>query len=237
MTYDWTIKAQGLTKTFGERRALDNIELGVKAGQVLAVLGHNGAGKTTLIKILATIMKPSSGALKFGGMAVKDSAAEIRHLVGVATHESFLYNDLTVYENLAFYCQMYNIKEAKERIHELMAKTGMTPHLYERAGYLSHGMQQRVSVARSLLHRPRILLADEPNSGLDPQAVELVWHTMMNDESTKRTIVFTTTEPEVGLKFGERIIILNEGRIIYDELKSDLDRQLLQQTYEHCMRH
>ena len=80
MIDDWIIKAQGLTKTFGERRALDNIELGVKAGQVLAVLGHNGAGKTTLIKILATIMKPSSGALSLDGMAVKDSAAEIRHL-------------------------------------------------------------------------------------------------------------------------------------------------------------
>ena len=237
MKEDWTIEAEGLTKTFGERRALDNIELNVKAGQVLAVLGHNGAGKTTLIKILATIMKPSSGTINLGGMAIKDNAAEMKGFIGVVTHESFLYNDLTVHENLAFYCQMYNIKEAKERICELIAKMDLTSRLRERAGSLSRGMQQRVSLARSLLHQPRILLVDEPNSGLDPQAVELVWQTMMSDEPTKRTIIFTTTELEVGLKFGERIIILDEGRIIYDELKSDLDRQLLQQTYEHCMRH
>ena len=142
MKDDWIIKAEGLSKTFGERRALDNIELGVKPGQILAVLGHNGAGKTTLIKVLATIMKPSSGTISLGGVEVKDNAAEIRRLVGVATHDSFLYNDLTIYENLAFYCQMYNIKKAKERICELMAKMGMTPRLHERAGSLSRGMQQ-----------------------------------------------------------------------------------------------
>jgi len=231
----WIIKTEGLTKNFSDRLALDSIELDIRPGQVLAILGRNGAGKTTLLKLLATIMKPSSGKISAAGTEVKGNTAGIRRLVGISTHETFLYSDLTAYENLSFYCQMYDVAEAKERIYEVMAKVGMTPRLHERVGVLSHGMQRRISLARSLLHRPKILLLDEPTSGLDPQTIALVWQAMIAESGIKRAVVFTTTDPEAALEFGERIVILDEGRIIYDEEKLGLDPERLKQIYERCV--
>ena len=227
------IETQGLTKSFGHHLALRGIDLGARDGESVVIFGPNGAGKTTLIKVLATIMKPSSGKVLVNGLNLKDSADEIRRRIGIVTHQTFLYNNLTAYENLEFYCRMYDVPERKERIQEVVAAVGMTSRLYDRVGTLSRGMQQRFSIARSLLHKPTIILLDEPETGLDQQATSMLWETLTIEGKEKRTIIHTTHSLERGLERCERLLIMSRGKIAYEGSRQTLDLADLKQAYQH----
>ncbi|GAG30174.1 unnamed protein product, partial [marine sediment metagenome] len=202
----WAIEIKGLTKSFGNHLALRGIDFGVRQGEFVVILGPNGAGKTTLIKVLATIMNPSSGRVLIGGLNPKNDAGEIRRQIGVVTHQTFLYSNLTAYENLEFYSRMYDVPRSKERIHEVVAMVGMTSRLHDRVGTLSRGMQQRLSIARSLLHKPTIMLLDEPEMGLDQQAISVLWEILQAEEEGKRTIIHTTHSLERGLELCDRLL-------------------------------
>ncbi len=151
----WIIQIEGLTKSFGNHQALRGMDLNVQHGESIAIFGPNGAGKTTLIRILATVINPSSGKVTVDGLNLKDNAEEVRRKIGVVTHQTFLYRNLTAYENLEFYSRLFDVPRHKERIREVVDMMGMTPRLHDRIGTFSRGMQQRLSIARSLLHRPR----------------------------------------------------------------------------------
>lgn len=228
------IEVKGLTKSFGVHSVLRGINFRVEAGEAAVIFGPNGAGKTTLIKILAAIMNPSSGDISFGGLSLKDNAEAIRRQVGVVTHQPFLYGDLSVNENLAFYSRMYDVPQPKERIREVVAMVGMSRRLHDRVRELSHGMKQRIAIARALLHRPSIMLLDEPETGLDQQAVASFWQTMRCDGEIKRTVVFTTHNLERGLELGDRLVILAKGKIAYQESASALDLGSLKEAYQDC---
>ncbi len=228
----WPIEIQGLTKSFGNHLALRGIDLEVGQGEFVVIFGPNGAGKTTLIKILATIMNPSSGRVLVDGLSFKDNAEEVRRRIGVVTHQTFLYNNLTAYENLEFYSRMYDVPNRKERIHEVVAMVGMTSRLYDRVGTLSWGMQQRLSIARSMLHKPTIMLLDEPEAGLDQQAISMLWEALPTGERGKRSIILTTHNLERGLELCNRLLILDKGKIVYEGLKQDLDLAGLKQIYQ-----
>lgn len=230
------LQVQGLTKSFGSHLALRGIDLEVKPGESIVICGPNGAGKTTLIKVLATIMNPSSGRVLVDGLSLKGNAEEIRRRVGVVTHQTFLYSNLTAYENLRFYSRMYDVPTVKERIHEVVAMVGMTSRLYDRVGTLSRGMQQRLSIARSLLHKPSIMLLDEPETGLDQPAVSMLWEALQAEEEGKRTIILTTISLERGLELGERLLILNQGKIVYQGSTQASDLAELKQAYQHNTR-
>lgn len=228
-THEWTIQIQGLTKSFGDDFALRGIDLKVEWGESIALFGPNGAGKTTLIKILATIMKPSSGTILINGLNIKDAAEKSRRQIGVVTHQTFLYNNLTAYENLQFYCRMYDMPEA--RIREVVEQVEMTSRLHDRVGMLSRGMQQRLSIARSLLHKPSIMLLDEPETGLDQQAVSILWQVLRAEGEIKRTIILTTHSLERGLSFSDRLLILDRGKIVYQKPSHTLDLAGLKEAY------
>ena len=230
------IEVRDLTKSFGVHSVLRGINFRVEAGEAAVIFGPNGAGKTTLIKILATIMSPSSGDISFGGLSLKDNAEEIRRQVGVVTHQPFLYGDLSVYENLAFFSRMYDVPQPKERIREVVAMVGMSRRLHDRVRELSHGMKQRIAIARALLHRPSIMLLDEPETGLDQQAVASFWQTLRCDGEIKRTVVLTTHNLERGLELGDRLVILAKGKIAYQESASVLDLGSLKEAYQDCTR-
>ena len=228
----WAIEVQGLTKSFGNHLALRGIDLKIKEGECVVLFGPNGAGKTTLIKVVATIMNPSSGGVLVDGLNLKNNAEEIRRRIGVVTHQTFLYSNLTAYENLEFYSRMYDVPRRKERIHEIVAMVGMTSRLHDRVGTLSRGMQQRLSIARSLLHKPAIMLLDEPETGLDQQAVSMLWKALQTEGEGKRTIILTTHSLERGFELGERLLILAQGKIVCDRSKQTLDLAGLKDVYQ-----
>ena len=230
------IDIQGLTKSFSNQQALRGIDLEVRHGESVVIFGPNGAGKTTLIKVLATIMNPASGRILINGLSLKNDAEEVRRQIGVVTHQTFLYNNLTAYENLEFYSRMYDVPGRKERIHEVATIVGMTSRLHDRVGTLSRGMQQRLSIARALLHKPTIMLLDEPETGLDQQSISTLWQALQSGVEEKRTLVLTTHNLERGLELGERLLILDKGKLVYEGSKQDLDLAGLKEAYQQSTR-
>ncbi len=228
---DWAIELQGLTKSFGTHQALRGVDLKVRAGESVVIFGPNGAGKTTLIKVLAGIMTPSSGRVLINGLNLKDNAEEVRRQIGIVTHQTLLYGNLTAFENLDFYGRMYDVPSRRGRIEQVIAMVRMTPRMHDRVSTLSRGMQQRVSIARCLLHDPAIILLDEPETGLDQQSTALLWEILRQQ---KRTIVLTIHSLERGLELCERLLILVQGRIAYEEASGTLDLAGLKQAYQRC---
>ena len=226
---DFAIEANRLYKSFNEKVALKEVDFKVAAGESLAVFGPNGAGKTTLIKILASIMNPSSGTVLINGLSARGEAEKVRRQIGVVTHNTFLYNNLTAFENLDFYRRLYDVP--KERILEVSALVGLQNRLHDYAGILSRGMQQRLSIARALLHKPGIILLDEPETGLDQQASDLLWQVLKNNDKEKRTLIMATHSLERGLQVADRVVILVRGQIAFQGKKPDLDLAGLKQAY------
>ena len=233
-TNEQAIEAKGLTKSFGNHLALDSIDLTVETGKTLAIFGPNGAGKTTLIKILASIMKPSAGEVCINGLDLNHNAEAIRSQIGIVSHQTFLYSNLTAYENLLFYSRMYDVADFKQRIYQVVSMVGMQSRLHDRIGTLSRGMQQRLSIARCLLHKPPIILLDEPETGLDQQAISMLWGALKEDCTIKRTIIFTSHSLERGLNACDTLIILNKGRIAHQQPSEDLDLAGLKKAYQDC---
>ena len=181
-------------------------------------------------------MNPSSGKILINGLSLKNDVEQVRRSIGVITHQIFLYSNLTAYENLQFYSRMYDVPNIKERIHEVVAMVDMTSRLHDRIGTLSRGMQQRLSIARSLLHKPTIMLLDEPETGLDQQSISILREILQTEETGKRTIILTTHSLERGLELGNRLLILSQGRIVYENSTETLDLVSLEETYHHSTR-
>jgi heme exporter protein A len=226
-----SVKVQGLTKLLGNRHVLRGIDLSVSSGEKLVIFGPNGAGKTTLVKILATLLRPSAGAVWLDGINIRDKAAQIRRRISLVTHQTFLYDNLTIYENLKFYGKMYGILDLEQRIREVISWVKLESRLHDRVGTLSHGMQRRASIARSVLHNPSILFLDEPETGLDPQAVTVIRDILGNINAGGRTVVMTTHNLAQGLELADSVIILNRGQIVYRVAKQEANRDSLQQIY------
>ncbi len=224
------LEIRGLTKSFGDFHALRGVDLIVGRGETVAIFGPNGAGKTTLIKLLATIMRPSSGRIIIDGLDTRTHPEEARRRIGVVTHQTYLYGNLTVSENLEFYATMYDVSHRQERIREVVRLVAMTSRLHDRVSTLSRGMQQRISIARALLHQPGIVLLDEPETGLDEQSVSLLWKALEREEG-RRTVLMTTHNLERGLRLSERLLIVNRGKIVYQAPSISLDLAGLKETY------
>ena len=225
------IETQGLTKSFGSHRALSGVDLSVGNGECLTIFGPNGAGKTTLMKLLATLSKPSAGSARVDGMDIRSHAVQIRRRLGVVTHSTYLYNDLTVSENLRFYGRMYRVPNLEHRIQEVVSQVQLESRLHDRVGTLSHGMQKRVAIARAVLHNPSIILLDEPESGLDPRATVMMRKILDTLNSGERTVVMTSHNLERGLEIADQVAIIHEGRIVYRAAKQEIAGADFQEIY------
>ena len=228
------VEVQGLTKLFGSRYALRGIDLSVNRGQNLVIFGPNGAGKTTLVKILSTLVRPSSGNVWLDGIDIRDKPAQVRQRISLVTHQTLLYDNLTIYENLKFYGKMYGIPDLEPRIREVISRVQLESRLHDRAGTLSHGLQQRASIARAILHNPSILFLDEPEVGLDPQAVTVIRDILGNINAEERTVVMTTHNLRQGLELADSVIILNRGQIAHQASRQEVDMESFQQVYNRC---
>jgi len=211
------IEIEGLSKAFGRSQVLRRLELSVPWGERLTVLGPNGSGKTTLIKVLATLTRHDHGTVRVAGLDVARRGQSVRRMVGVVTHSPLLYDQLTGHENLTFCGRMFGLDRLGERIVSAAGQMGMTARLHQRVSTLSHGLRKRLTIARALLHEPRLLLMDEPESGLDQEALAMLDAVIGDPEHPTRTILMTTHNLERALSVGQRLAILARGEIAYQE--------------------
>jgi heme exporter protein A len=208
------IRLERLVRRFGEREALAGVSAALAPGETLAVLGRNGAGKTTLLRVLATLLLPHGGSVRVFGLDLPRDAHALRKRIGMLGHETLLYRDLTARENLTFYARLYEISEPAARIEELLEATGMSRRASEPVSNLSRGMAQRVAVCRAVLHRPELLLLDEPHAHLDPEAASLV--ESLIGRASGCTRVLASHDVERALVESDRVLGLRDGRAVVD---------------------
>lgn len=215
------IETLKLEKAFGYRQALKSTTLTVDAGQVVALAGPNGAGKSTLLRILATLSRPTRGRVAINRIEIPEGAMAARANIGYVGHQTLLYDELTVYENLRYYARLYAIDKSDARIREVAKQVGIEKRLTDTVRTLSRGYQQRAALARALLHRPRVLLFDEPWTGLDQNSSSVLNAIFENARQSGITVLFSTHEFERSLNAVDRALILRNGKIVYDGAKSE----------------
>jgi heme exporter protein A len=217
------IKVHNLVKSFGPTTALRGVNLSVPEGQFVTLVGPNGAGKTTLLRILATLSRPTQGTVKIGGHDLSQGAAEARRKIGLVSHQTLLYGDLSAEENLRFYGRMYDVADLDARITQVLEMVGLAHRRRDPVRTFSRGMQQRLAIARAVLHRPSLMLLDEPYTGLDQDAAARLEAVMSSVGTEGRTVVMTTHDLERGLAVADRVVILVKGRVAFEAQRSALD--------------
>ncbi|MFL2545541.1 MAG: heme ABC exporter ATP-binding protein CcmA [Longimicrobiales bacterium] len=209
------LEAKGLVRRFSRLRAVDDITFDLQAGELLTIFGPNGAGKTTLLNILAGVMCPDEGQVLLDGNVVVGSERQWRKEFGLVTHQTMLYDRLTTVENLSFYSKLFNLEDSERRIWDAMEDLKVKEVANQPVGSLSRGFQQRIALARALLHDPKILLLDEPYIGLDLYASRLLRDLISQLKDGERTVVLVTHNFGQGLELADRIAIQVSGQFIF----------------------
>ncbi|MBI4289567.1 MAG: heme ABC exporter ATP-binding protein CcmA [Chloroflexi bacterium] len=228
----WAVELDGLVKSFGSQPVLRGVELRVREGDFLTIFGPNGAGKTTLLRVLATFMRPNRGSGKIAGFDITKQATEIRRRLGLVSHDNLLYDNLSGYENLKFYGRMYDVPRLESRIAEIVNQVGMEARLHQRVGTLSHGQKKRIAIARAMIHRPSIVLLDEPETGLDQEAIAMLTG-ILDSLGPRRTVIMTTHNIGQGLKLANEVGILVRGKIVFQGPKPTEDPAAFSDVYYH----
>ncbi len=214
-------------KSYGDVAALRGVDLAVRPGEVVALLGPNGAGKTTLLRILATLTRPDAGTVNVCGYDAASQGELVRQHTGALLHSPMLYADLTARENLRFYASIFRIQDPDGRVAEVAGRLGLTERLDDRVRTLSHGLAKRFGLCRALLHRPRLLLLDEPETGLDQGALRLLDDVLAEYRQDGRSAVVSTHSVDRGLAWADRVAVLARGRVVLDRPRAEVNEQEL----------
>ena len=207
------ITVEHLTKSFGGRKAVDNVSFTLPEGAFLSVFGPNGAGKTTLLRMLATLARPTEGAITLAGINLKEEPEQAREAIGLISHNPMLYPDLTAEENLLLYANLYGVRDPQKRVVELLDAVGLKHRRLDRVRTFSRGMTQRVSIARALVNDPSVVLLDEPYSGLDPHAMR-IFDELIESVRENRTFVMVSHDLDKGLALADHVLVLARGRVV-----------------------
>jgi ABC-2 type transport system ATP-binding protein len=223
------IRTENLTKKFGEFVAVDGLTLSVDSGEILALLGPNGAGKTTTVRMLGSILKPTSGKATIAGNDVVADARQVRSMVGLLTEFPGLYHRMRADAYLHFFGELQGLASTQReaRIDELMKRFGMWGERERRLGEYSKGMRQKIALIRALLHDPQVLFLDEPTSAMDPQSAKMVRDAISDLRSSRRSIILCTHNLVEAEALADRIAIIKEGKIIALGTPPELKRELL----------
>ncbi len=224
------VEVRDLTRTFGARKALDKVTFDLPSGAFLSIFGPNGAGKTTLVKVLTTLTAPSSGTAKVWGLDVVEDAVVLREHIGLISHNPLLYPDLSAEENLRFFADMYGVDDAADRVRELLVAVELDHRRLDLVRTFSRGMLQRLSIARSLLHRPDVLFLDEPYSGLDPHAVD-IFDSLIAQIRADHTFVMISHDLNKGLALCSHALILSKGKLVLSAPREEIDDDRFAATY------
>jgi ABC-2 type transport system ATP-binding protein len=219
-----SIEVNTISKYYGQQKALDEVSFSIKAGEIVGFLGPNGAGKSTMMRILTTYLNANEGTASVNGHDVVEEQREVQKSIGYLPENNPLYPDMYVKEYLSFSAEVYKLTDSKKRIDEVIEETGLTSHVGKKIQELSKGYKQRVGLANALLHRPKVLILDEPTTGLDPnQLVEI--RQLIRKVGKNTTILLSTHIMQEVEAMCDRVIIINKGKIVADDylknLKSD----------------
>jgi heme exporter protein A len=210
------LESKGIEKKFGYSYAVRNVSLEVRRGEFVALFGSNGAGKTTFLKVAAGLMRPTKGTLSIEGFDVGRQAEEARRRIGFLSHNTFVYRDLSPLENLKFFCSLYGVSNSEERLLDLLKRVDLAQRASEPVRAFSRGLQQRVGIARALLHNPSLILLDEPYTGLDAKAAQTLNSILDEAVGAGKTVILTTHDLDQGLRAATRAVILDRGKVVYD---------------------
>ena len=229
-TNDLALEVRDLSRTFGARKALDGVSFELPRGAFLSIFGPNGAGKTTMLKVLSTLTNPSKGSARVVGFDVVEDAVELREHIGFISHNPLLYPDLTAEENLQFFAELYGLDDPDARVKELLTAVELDHRRLDAVRTFSRGMIQRLSIARALLHRPDVIFLDEPYSGLDPHAMDIL-DSLIAAVRDKHTFVMISHDLQKGLELCSHALILAKGRIVLFEEREAIDPDAFAATY------
>lgn len=220
------IRVEELTKDYGSRRALHGLTFEARQGEVVGFLGPNGAGKTTTMRILTSYMPPTSGEAIVAGYNVVSESLEVRKRVGYLPETVPLYTDMVVYDYLKFMADLRHLPDADERVGETLELVGLLDRANGYIGNLSKGMRQRIGLAQALLHRPEVLILDEPTIGLDPGQVVEIRH-LIREIGKERTVLLSTHILSEAQQICDRVLIINKGRIVVEDTPENLQSRLV----------
>ncbi len=210
---DLAVQVRGLTRAFGVRKALNDVSFDLPGGAFLSIFGPNGAGKTTLVKVLTTLLNPSKGSASVCGFDVVSEAVELRHRIGLISHNPLLYPDLTAEENLLFFAEMYGLEDPAARVRELLVDVELDHRRLDVTSTFSRGMLQRLGIAQALLGEPSVVILDEPASGLDPVGQRDVRNLMLELRSAGVTVLLSSHQLSEVEAVCDKVTILNRGLV------------------------
>lgn len=219
------LETVNLTKTFKDKKAVDGIDLYLYEGESVGLLGPNGAGKSTTISMISSLLNPSSGDIRLDGVSTLKNPSNIRKVLGVVPQEIALYQELSAYENLKFFGEVYHVEKKllEKRIQEVLEMIGLKERQKELVKTFSGGMKRRVNIAAALLHQPKILILDEPTVGIDPQSRNHILNTVKKlNEEQGTTVLYTSHYMEEVEQLCNRVYIMDHGRVVASGTKSEL---------------
>jgi heme exporter protein A len=226
------VRIQELSKSYGHFKALEKVSLQVHGGDCMLLLGANGAGKSTLLKLVSGLSRPSAGRICVEGIDIKELPAEARRRIGFLSHAPQLYSELSARENLRFFGRLFGVEDLEARVNDILELVELRHRANDLVRNFSRGMQQRVSIAKAFLHRPSLILLDEPHSGLDPYAAGVLNRLFEQFHAEGRTLIIATHNLEQPLRFANRLAILRRGCLAHQENTQSISSQELHQLFE-----
>lgn len=230
------IEVRQLTRRFGLKTVLRQLDFSVEPGEFVALLGPNGAGKTTFLRILASLTRPSAGVVRIGGYFLPQQAALVRQKLGFVSHQPLLYGDLTAEENLRFYGKIYTVASLEEQVDKVLRMVDLANRRKDLVRTYSRGMQQRLAIARAVIHSPDLLLLDEPHTGLDQEACEMLDQALREVSAQGRTVVMTSHDLVRAADLATRMDVLSRGAIVASIRRADLGDDQLLAFYRQAVR-
>lgn len=228
------LEVKKLTKMFGDRKALDGVSFSLPQGAFLSIFGPNGAGKTTMLRMLSTLARPTSGTVRVMGIDAKEDSDKVRDHIGLISHNSMLYPDLTAMENLMFVARLYGVVDPEARVRELLRAVELDHRRFDLVRTFSRGMTQRLSIARALINDPDVVFLDEPYAGLDPHAVE-IFDEIIGSLREGRTFVMVSHDLQKGFAACTHAMMLARGRVMVCAPKDELDFEEFKGLYRETV--
>lgn len=230
-----TLQINGIYKKYGYRNILKDININISAGNVLTLIGPNGAGKSTLLKILSTQVRPTKGEIFYNNKPVYKELNTYRKKLAFLSHKTFLYDDLSAYQNLLFFAKLYNHRDPAQKVLELLELLELNSRKDEPVKYYSRGMQQKLTIARVMINDPQFIFFDEPYTGLDSRAEELLSTIILKKKEEQSIIVLVSHDIEKSYNIATKIMILNKGEVYYSGDKKEVTLPQIMKMYREVL--